>query len=351
MNYQNSHIAEVAETLRTRFDELQGKADILKAAELRALYAEIPTLPAEERKAFGQEINQLKQELEQMVAEQQAVAETLPPIDVTAPFDLNVPADKRPKLLSADQGSQHPLMAEIEIVSDIFYRMGFTVAESRQLDDEYHMFSSLNFPEGHPARDDYDTFMTVQEDKNGNRFIAPAHTSTMQNRLLQKYKGNLEKDEPIAVLVPDRVFRNEDLDARHEHTFYQFEGIYVGKDINVGHLMATLKTFLGEYFGKDVEVATQPFYFPFTEPSFEFSLSCPFCDKKGCKVCSYAGWIELLGCGMIHPNVLKMAGIDPSAYTGFAWGGGIDRLVMMKYDIEDVRHFEAGKLDFLRQFS
>ncbi len=351
MSYQNSRVAEVAETLKKRLGELEDKSEVLKAVELRALYSEIPTLPAEERGPFGKEINELKAELEQMVAEHQEKAEALPPIDVTAPFDSNVPADKRPKLLTADKGSRHPLMAEIEKISDIFYRMGFVVEESRQLDDDWHMFTSLNFPEGHPARDDYDTFMTVETDKQGKPLIAPAHTSTMQNRYLQKYKADLEEGRPIAVLVPDRVFRNEDLDPRHEHTFYQFEGIYVDKGIHAGHLMATLKTFLTDYFQQDIEIKTQPFYFPFTEPSFEFALSCPFCQKKGCGVCGHQGWIELLGCGMIHPNVLKMAGIDPNVYTGYAWGGGIERLVMMKNNIEDVRHFESGKLDFLRQFS
>lgn len=351
MIYHNSRVAEVAELLKKRLDELEVKADILKAVELRALYTEIPTLPTEERGAFGKEINQLKTELEELVAAHQAEAETLPPIDISAPFDTNTPADKRPRLLTADKGSKHPLMAELETISDIFYRMGFEVAESRQLDDDYHMFTSLNFPADHPARDDYDTFMTVQKDKNDHPFIAPAHTSTMQNRLLQKYKDNLDSGKPIAVLVPDRVFRNEDLDARHEHTFYQFEGMYVNKGVHAGHLMATLKTFLQEYFKQDIDIKTQPFYFPFTEPSFEFALSCPFCQKLGCNVCSYSGWIELLGCGMIHPNVLKMAGINPEEYTGFAWGSGVERLVMMKYGIEDVRHFESGKLDFLRQFA
>jgi phenylalanyl-tRNA synthetase alpha chain len=351
MNYSNTRIADVAQQLRDRFAGLEDKSDVLKAVELKALYAEIPTLPAEERGAFGKEINQLKNELQEMVDAHKEQAEALPPIDVTAPFDTNVAPADRPGLLTADHGSKHPLMAEIETVSDIFYRMGFTVEQSRQLDDEYHMFSALNFPAGHPARDDYDTFMTVQTDKNGHPLIAPAHTSTMQNRFLQKYKSNLDEGRPIAVLIPDRVFRNEDLDARHEHTFYQHEGIYVDKGMHAGHLMAVLKTFLQEYYGQELEIKTQPFYFPFTEPSFEFALSCPFCKKQGCNVCSYSGWIELLGCGMIHPNVLKMAGIDPTVYTGFAWGGGIDRLVMMKYDIEDVRHFESGKLDFLKQFS
>ena len=152
--------------------------------------------------------------------------------------------------------------------------------------------------------------------------------------------------------MPDRVFRNEDLDARHEHTFYQVEGVYVAKGVTVGNLIATLQAFLQEYYGKELEVRVNPFYFPFTEPSFEFALSCPFCEGKdaNCKVCSGEGWIELLGCGMIHPNVLKAADIDPTVYTGFAFGCGIDRLVMMKYGIEDVRHFQSGKLDFLRQF-
>lgn len=351
MSYENERIAQTAELLRGRLAGLENKSDILKATELRALYAEIPTLPPEQRGAFGKEINQLKQELEQLIAEHAEKAEALPPIDVTAPFDTNTSADKRPHVFRAADGSRHPLMTERDRMLDIFYRMGFTAEESRELDDDYHMFGALNFPEGHPARDDYDTFMTVQTDKNGKRLIAPAHTSTMQNRVLKKYKHQLEQGKPIAVLVPDRVFRNEDLDARHEHTFYQFEGVYVGKGIHAGHLIATLKTFLQEYYGQELEVKTQPFYFPFTEPSFEFALSCPFCQKKGCNVCSYSGWIELLGCGMIHPNVLKMADIDPNVYTGFAWGGGIDRLVMMKHDIEDVRHFQSGKLEFLKQFN
>ena len=350
MNYTNPRIAEVAETLKSRFNELTVKADITKAVELKALYAEIPTLKPEERGAFGKEINQLKQELDALVAAHQEQAEALDPIDVTAPFDVNVAPQSRPTLLSVENGSKHPLMAELEKVLAIFYRMGFTAVESRQIDDDTHMFEMLNFPEGHPARDDYDTFMTVQTDANGKQLIAPAHTSTMQNRVLQQYKSNLEEGRPIAAVIPGRVFRNEDLDARHEHTFYQLEGVYVDKNIHAGNLIATLKTFLQEYYQKELEVKTQPFYFPFTEPSFEFALSCPFCDKQGCSICGYAGWIELLGCGMINPNVLRMAGIDPEVYTGFAWGGGIERLVMMKYDIEDIRHFESGKLDFLRQF-
>ncbi len=343
MTYQNKKVAEVAAKLLKRVEGLDNKASILRAPELKALYDQLPTMRPDEKAAFGKELNQLKNELQKAVDEAGDTTENLAPIDVTAPFDVNTLADKAPKLLTSDHGSKHPLMKEIETISDIFYRMGFTVASSRQIDDEYHMFDTLNFPKDHPARDDYDTFVTTEG------LIAPAHTSTMQNRVLSTYKANLEKGQPIAVIIPDRVYRNEDLDARHEHTFYQHEGIYVGKDVHAGQLMATLKTFLSEYYQKEIEIKTQPFYFPFTEPSFEFALSCPFCDKAGCKVCG-EGWIELLGCGMIHPNVLKMAGIDPEVYTGFAWGGGIDRLVMMKYDIDDVRYFESGKLEFLEQF-
>lgn len=340
---------KLADALKQR--AVEGDTSVLRSPEFKSLFDVIKTLPGDQRGVYGQEVNALRQEIEASLLEAQDAAESLPPIDITAPFDVNqVPAD-RPKLLPSDQGSIHPLMAERQAVLDIFYRMGFTASESRELDDDYHMFSALNFADDHPARDDYDTFMTEQTDKNGKRFIAPAHTSTMQHRILKERKADLEAGRPIAVVVPDRVFRNEDLDARHEHTFYQLEGIYVDKGVNAGHLIATLKTFLQEYYGKELEVRTNPFYFPFTEPSFEFMLSCPFCDKKGCSVCSQVGWIELLGCGMIHPNVLHEAGIDTNVYTGFAWGGGIDRLVMMKNSIEDVRYFHSARLDFLRQFS
>lgn len=349
MNYQNPKIVEVATVLKQRFTELENKAEILKAIELKALYAEIPMLPNDQRASFGQEINNLKQELQNLVEEHQEQAEALPPIDVTAPFDVNVPADKRPKLLPTENGSTHPLTTEIERITDIFYRMGFETIGSREIDDEYHMFTSLNFPEGHPARDDYDTFMTIQKDKNGNQLVAPAHTSTMQHRVLKEHKEKLEKGEPIAVVIPDRVFRNEDLDATHEHTFHQIEGIYVDKGVHAGMLIATLKTYLNEYFGENLEVKLQPFYFPFTEPSFELAVERPAILRKDDS--EEQKWLELLGCGMIHPNVLKMAGIDPTVYTGFAWGQGVERMVMMKNNIEDIRHFQSGKLEFLRQFA
>lgn len=340
-------INQIRTLLLKRYETLENKADILKSKELQELYGIIPTLEVGERGTFGKAVNALQNELKEKIASEKNKLEHLEPIDVTAPFDVN---SSLPELLSSSRGTTHPLMQEISLVSEIFGRMGFVTEQSREIDDQYHMFETLNFPKGHPARDDYDTFMTVETDKDGDPLIAPAHTSNMQNRVLKKYASNLEKDEPVAVIVPDRVFRNEDLDARHEHTFYQVEGVYVDKGVHAGMLVATLQKFLEEYYGAKLEVRANPFYFPFTEPSFEFALSCPFCEKKGCHICSQSGWIELLGCGMIHPNVLKAAGLDPNEYTGFAFGCGIDRLVMMKYGIEDIRHFESGKLDFLRQF-
>jgi phenylalanyl-tRNA synthetase alpha chain len=340
MAYTHREIEAAANKLKKQLNSLDNKRSILRAPELTALYDQIKMLPAGKARAdFGKEVNSLKQELERIIAAEQTAATKLRPIDVTAPFDVNTTPENRPRLLPAESGSIHPINTELAIILDIFGRMGFTAVESREIDDDYHMFTSLNFPPGHPARDEYDTFVTTEG------LIAPAHTSIMQNRVMKNQKT------PIRVVIPGRVFRNEDLDARHEHTFHQLEGVYIDKDINAGHLIATLKTFLEEYYGQKLEVKTQPFYFPFTEPSFEFALSCPFCKKKGCNICSQTGWIELLGCGMVHPNVLKEGGIDPAKYTGFAWGMGIERLVMMKYNIEDVRNFHSANLKFLRQFS
>lgn len=344
-------IDEIKSKLLQEIATSEAPRSVLRSSELRDLYAQIPSLSPEERGSAGRQINQLKNELEEAVEGREAELEavSLDSIDVTAPMDANA---QLPQLLSAEQGTIHPLMREIERVVEIFNRMGFAAEESREIDDQFHMFESLNFPKGHPARDEYDTFMTEETNTDGERLIAPAHTSNMQNRVIRKYRENLDRGESIAAIVPDRVFRNEDLDARHEHTFYQVEGVYIAKGVNVGNLVATLQAFLQEYYGKKLDVRVNPFYFPFTEPSFEFALSCPFCEGKdeNCKVCSGEGWIELIGCGLIHPNVLRAADVDPSKYTGFAFGCGIDRLVMMKEVIEDVRHFESGKLDFLRQF-
>ncbi|NCU38045.1 phenylalanine--tRNA ligase subunit alpha [Candidatus Saccharibacteria bacterium] len=341
-------IEAIKEELLARIATSNVPHEIAKAQELAELYSQIPLMPQETRAEFGKSVNELKKRIITAIAERKNELSSveLPPIDITAPFDVNC---NSPVLLPSNQGTIHPLSKEIEVVSDIFNRMGFVTEESREIDDQYHMFETLNFPKGHPARDDYDTFMTIETDSDGDPLIAPAHTSTMQNRLLKKYTHKLHDGDAIAVVVPDRVFRNEDLDARHEHTFYQVEGVYVDEGVHAGMLVATLQKFLEEYYGRELNVRVNPFYFPFTEPSFEFALECPFCSD-GCSVCSQSRWIELLGCGMIHPHVLTAAGIDSNKYTGFAFGCGIDRLVMMKYNVENVRHFQSGKLNFLRQF-
>ncbi len=335
-------ITHAREALKKEFETLSDKKLILKSVHLRALFDGITEISHDQRASYGKAVNELKQEVQAWLddlGQDSAVEES---VDVTAPWDVNVELHERPQLLSVEKGSIHPLRQEIDRICSIYQRMGFAVEESRELDDDYHMFGSLNFPEGHPARDDYDTFMTDEG------FVAPAHTSTMQNRVLKKYAHLLNRGEPIAVVVPDRVFRNEDIDATHEHTFYQIEGVYVGRQITVGNLIATLSAFMNEYFGQELKTKLQPFYFPFTEPSFEFAIERPEVLKKNDS--EEQKWLELLGCGMIHPNVLEAAGIDSKTYSGFAWGNGIERMVMLRNQIEDIRHFESGKLTFLRQF-
>ncbi len=304
---------------------------------LNAEYAKMKTLPAEERAEFGRTMNTKKTALlEKIAAAEEAALETaVVPLDITAPCDKNEPM---PEFIN-DGGSKHPLMQELDRVIEIYQMMGFDVMEPRQLDDEYHMFDSLNFPKEHPARDGYDTFRTEEG------FIPPAHTSTMQNRALKAYKHNLDEGKDIAVVVPGRVFRNEDVDATHEHTFYQCEGVYVSKTCTLSNMLGILREFFEKYYEQKLNIRTQPGYFPFTEPSLEFMIEKPksLGGKKG-------DFLEMLGCGMIHPNVLKMAGIDPEKYHGFAWGGGIDRLVMLRYGLKDVRYFESGNLNFLKEF-
>lgn len=307
-------------------------------SELKSLgaeYAKIKTLPESERKSFGQKINFKKQELIKQIEalENNSTNNNIKPIDITAPFGVNS------EPIKLKSGSKHPLMVELDRVIDIYSRMGFNVVESKQLDDEFHMFDALNFPKGHPARDGYDTFRTEEG------FIPPAHTSTMQHRVLKKYKNELDNGGQIAVVIPGRVFRNEDVDVTHEHTFYQCEGVFVSKDATFAQMLGVLKNFFESYYGQNLKIKTQPGYFPFTEPSIELLIEKPkSLSGKG------DGWLEMLGCGMIHPNVLKTAGIDPEEYKGFAWGGGIDRLVMLKYQLNDIRYFESAKLDFLEEF-
>lgn len=332
-------IDELQTQLLERIATSDTPRDVLRANEIKQLYQQIPQLDPAERGAFGRRVNDLKIALEAAAAarEQQLEDTTIEALDVTAPWDINA---KEPTLLATTQGTQHPLTRELENVVDIFTRMGFEAIESRQIDDDHHMFGALNFPENHPARDGYDTFRTEEG------FIPPAHTSTMQHRILKAGRERLEHGGQIAAISYGRVFRNEDVDATHEHTFYQCEGVFVSRDANLGQMLGTLRSFFEEYYGQKLKIKTQPAYFPFVEPGLEFAIEKPAAlgGKPG-------EWLEMLGCGMIHPNVLESAGIDANLYRGFAWGGGIERLVMLKYGIEDLRHFESAKLQFLRKFA
>jgi len=332
-------VEEVKRSLLEKIASSDVPRDMLKAPELREMYGVIGSLPPEERGAFGKQINQVKLAVEAAVEARQELLESadVVALDVTAPWEANTTA---PSFLPTQDGTQHPLTTELDVVIDIFTRMGFEALESRQIDDDHHMFGALNFPEDHPARDGYDTFRTEEG------FIPPAHTSTMQHRILKDGKAKLEAGGHIAAVSYGRVFRNEDVDATHEHTFYQCEGVYVSKDATLGQMLGTLRSFFEAYYGQALRIKTQPAYFPFVEPGLEFAIEKPASigGKPG-------EWLEMLGCGMIHPNVLKEAGIDPTEYRGFAWGGGVERLVMLKYGIEDLRHFESAKLAFLRKFT
>ncbi len=332
-------IEDVRKNLLAQVATSNNPSELLKASELKKLYGVVTTLPTGERGTYGKSVNELRLSLELAIVAREAELEdaTVEPLDVTAPWDVNT---GNPSLLPTECGTQHPLTRELENVIDIFTRMGFEAIESRQIDDDEHMFGTLNFPENHPARDSFDTFRTEEG------FIPPAHTSTMQNRILKDGKAKLEAGGQIAAISYGRVFRNEDVDATHEHTFYQCEGVFVSQDATLGQMLGTLRSFFETYYDQSLKIKTQPSYFPFVEPGLELAIEKPATlgGKSG-------EWLEMLGCGMIHPNVLKSANIDSEKYRGFAWGGGIDRLVMLKYGIEDLRHFESGKLQFLRKFA
>lgn len=331
-------IDDVRQSLLDEITKSNNPLEVLKSSEVKGLYAQLTGLDQSKRAERGKAINALKHELEKAVSIKEAELDkaSVKPLDISAPWDVNA---STVELLPTQQGTMHPLSKELEVVIDIFTRMGFEAIESRQIDDDFHMFTSLNFPEGHPARDGYDTFRTEEG------FVPPAHTSTMQNRILSSGKERLDGDGHIAAISYGRVFRNEDIDPTHEHTFYQYEGVFVSKDATLGDMLGTLRAFFESYYGQSLKIKTQPAYFPFVEPGLEFAIEKPktLGGKPG-------EWLEMLGCGMIHPNVLIAAGIDAEKYQGFAWGGGIERLVLLKYGIEDLRHFESGKLAFLRKF-
>jgi len=336
------------EKMRVKFLGRKGK--------LPALLKQIVNLSDDQKKEIGQKSNQVKQELEKSLNNKIAELESE---SVNKELKDEWIDTTQPSLHAKAEGHLHPLTQVQKDVEDIFVSMGFMVLDGPELESEYYNFEALNIPSWHPARDIQDTFYVKSQksvkskvrkvdddatEKNTNRLLMRTHTSPVQVRAMEKYGA------PLRSIVPGRVFRNEATDACHDHTFYQVEGLVIDKDISVANLIATMKTLLKEIFKKDVDVRLRPGYFPFVEPGFEVDLSCVFCKGKGCRICSNTGWIEFSGAGMVHPNVLKAGGVDPEKYSGFAFGFGITRLVMMKYGIDDIRLLLNGDLRFLRQF-
>ncbi len=290
-------------------------------------------LSQDEKKTFGMEINRIKNEIFMLIKNREKDFERLKiekQIESTQFVDLTVPSRER-------RGSLHPITILQEKLIDIFLSMGFTVEDGNEIETEYNNFEAVNIPKNHPARDMQDTFYL----ENGQ--VLKTHTSAAQNRIMRKYGA------PLKAIFPGRCFRNEELDASHENTFFQIEGMMIDKDVSVANLIYFMKEMLTNVFGKEINVRLRPGFFPFVEPGFELDISCPYCDGKGCKVCKHSGWIELCPCGMIHPNVLKMGGIDPEKYQGFAFGLGFSRLAMMNYDITEIRLLNSGNIKALSQ--
>ncbi len=307
-----------------------------KGGVVAGLLAAVPSLPGPERPAAGRAANQLKLEIAAALG---AARERLASADLdqersSAGFDASLPAQHSPR------GSLHPIVQLTRELSDLFHSMGFLVLDGPEVETDEHNFEALNIPRDHPARDMQDTFRCDPEGK----LVLRTHTSAVQVRAMRQLKP------PMRAIVPGKVFRQETTDASHEHTFHQMEGIVIDKDITVAHLISTMKVLLRGVFGREIEVRLRPGYFPFVEPGFELDARCPFC-KSGCSVCKQSTWIELLPCGMIHPNVLRSSGIDPETWGGFAFGLGLSRLVMLRFQIDDVRHLLGGDLRFLEQFS
>lgn len=290
-------------------------------------------IPADQRKEFGTKVNMLKDYvnlcLEQKVNEAKEI-ELQKEINSAERIDITLPCEE-------NNGSLHPITIVQKEVEEVFKSMGFIVEDGNEVETEYNNFDAVNVPRSHPARDMQDTFWL----DNGE--VLKTQTSAGQNRILRTYGA------PCRVIFPGRCFRNENVDASHENTFFQLEGMMVGKDINIANLIYFMKVMLRKVLKRDVEVRLRPGYFPFTEPSFELDVSCPFCGGKGCPTCKQGGWIELCPCGMIHPNVLTMGGVDPNLYQGFAFGLGLTRLAMMKYNIKEIRTLNSGNIKFLRQ--
>ncbi len=313
-----------------------------KKGSITSLLKGMKTLAAEQRKAFGADVNKLKDSAAKMIEERAAeLKKKQIELEISAMprFDISSP-------VSGDAGSYHPITLVQRQCEVIFRSMGFTVEDYPEVVTDYECFESVNIPKHHPARDMQDTYYL----ENGQ--LLKSQTSAAQNAILRKYGPALkEKGVPIKAIFPGRCFRNEATDACHENTFFQMEGMMVDKNISISNLIYFMKTMLSEVFRKDIKVRLRPGFFPFVEPGFELDISCLICGGEGCPSCKHSGWLELCPCGMIHPNVLREGGIDPDEYTGFAFGLGLTRLAMMKYGVKDIRDLNSGSLRSLSQFT
>ncbi|MGN0528444.1 MAG: phenylalanine--tRNA ligase subunit alpha [Eubacterium sp.] len=341
-------------TLKEKFEsELEKIKTLSELEEIRVAYLGkkgsvtdllkgMRELSNEQKKAFGQEVNRLKGTVADRIAEKTQELkdkEIQAEINMMPEFDLSMPAN-------LTRGSYHPITLVQRECENIFKSMGFTVEDYAEVVTDYECFEAVNVPKDHPARDMQDTYYL----ENGQ--LLKSQTSAAQNAILRKYKDALVNDGvPIKAIFPGRCFRNEATDACHENTFFQMEGMMVDKDISISNLIYFMKTMLSEVFQKDIKVRLRPGFFPFVEPGFELDISCLICGGEGCPSCKHSGWLELCPCGMIHPEVLRMGGIDPDEYTGFAFGLGLTRLVMMKYGIKDIRDLNGGSLKAMSQFT
>jgi len=325
-------------------NELTNGADSLEAYRIKFLgtkgivknlFTEMRNVPADKKKEFGLILNEFKLLAEGKYESWKQQVEESGTTSTAAAIDVTLPGDALPL------GSRHPINLFLNHVISIFNRLGFSVAEGPEIEDDWHNFTALNLPEHHPARDMQDTFY-IQQNPD---WLLRTHTSNTQIRAMEK--GQL----PIRIICPGRVYRNETISARSHCFFHQIEGLYIDENVSFADLKQTLYFFVQEMYGKDVKVRFRPSYFPFTEPSAEMDISCQLCGGTGCAVCKRTGWLEILGCGMVHPKVLENCGIDPEKYTGFAFGMGIERPALLKYGINDIRLFSENDVRFLRQFT
>ncbi len=345
MSILNDKIQAYIEDIQaTQIENIQDKAARIemfrvkylgKKGVINELFEQFKSVPNEEKKDLGKALNMLKTAATNKIEEFKAFVEEHQTQESTN--DLTMPTD------FSEMGSRHVLSVVMNEIIDIFSRIGFTVAESVEIEDDWHLFSALNFPHDHPARDMQDTFF-VEKEEGRQEVALRTHTSSVQVRVMENNKP------PIRIIAPGRVFRNEAISARAHCIFHQVEALYVDKNVSFADLKQTLLYFAKEMFGEQTQIRLRPSYFPFTEPSAEMDISCGICGGKGCNICKGTGWLEILGCGMVDPNVLKACGIDPNEDTGFALGMGVERMAMLKYQVRDLRLYFENDLRFLKQF-